>query len=96
MTSQECEGIFTVAGIPFTNKWELTNQYWPRAYPDMVLNNPWWLVETPMGLIRIGWRKPAWTDDQAHAAVSPVRRKSFVPCAKSVTTAYCAAVLVCD
>jgi hypothetical protein len=66
MTEKECEGIFTTAGIPFTHKWELMNQYWPRAYPDMILNSPWWLVETPMGLIRIGWRKRVIEIDWSH------------------------------
>lgn len=51
------DGIFSEAGVPVDAHWELANGYWPRAYVKDVIENPWWLVLTPIGLIEIGWRK---------------------------------------
>jgi hypothetical protein len=59
---KEAQAIFQLAGIPTTTYWELTNKYWNRNDET----GPWWLFKTPVGLIRIGWRKKVieidWSD----------------------------------
>jgi hypothetical protein len=37
--------------------YELANQYWPRTYFQLCVENSWWLVFTLAGPIVIGWRK---------------------------------------
>jgi len=65
-TEAEVESLFTLAGIPILKKWELMNQYWPRVYKDLILENPWWLVKTEVGCILVGPRKRVvsidWSD----------------------------------
>jgi hypothetical protein len=51
------ENIFNLAGIKVLNHWELANEYWPKGYLETVASNPWWLVQTELGLVKIGWRK---------------------------------------
>lgn len=51
------ESIFKLAGFPIRHMWELANGYWP-LHPDYDnVRQPWWLVETDIGLIKIGKRK---------------------------------------
>lgn len=59
MKSEEVTSLFTLAGIPMLNMWELPNQYWPihENYAKIRAEKPWWLVKTNHGLIKIGWRK---------------------------------------
>jgi hypothetical protein len=54
---EETTSILTLAGLPPGGMWELVNGYWPDSpiYDDARV--PWWLAETHLGLIRIGWRK---------------------------------------
>jgi hypothetical protein len=54
---EQAESIMTRAGLPFREKWELANQYWPDAPDYDDVRRPWWLFNTRHGLIRIGWRK---------------------------------------
>ena len=53
----EALSIFTLAGLVPRRMWELANGYWPDAPTYDNIRRPWWLVETAIGLIRIGWRK---------------------------------------
>ncbi|MEL7339857.1 MAG: hypothetical protein AAGM67_05165 [Bacteroidota bacterium] len=57
---KKAQALMDLAGIPYTEMYELINQYWPRTdtrYYETLIKSPWWLVQTPAGLIRIGWRK---------------------------------------
>lgn len=55
MELEYVKSLFIVAKIPATNFHELKNQYWPEVYPEA--KEPWWLVITPYGPIKIGKRK---------------------------------------
>jgi hypothetical protein len=57
MKKEEMLAIFTLSGIPVLKVWEIKNKYWPEHYVDLIAKNPWWLVQTPKGLIEIGNRK---------------------------------------
>lgn len=53
----EVESVCTLAGIKIEKTWELMNQYWPRTYHELIIENPWWLLQTKYGLIIVGARK---------------------------------------
>ena len=59
MTEDETKAIFLLAGIPIINIYEIKNGYWPDHpdYDEIRRQNPWWLVLTEYGMIKIGWRK---------------------------------------
>jgi hypothetical protein len=57
MTKEEVQAIFLLAGMPVENLYEIKNEYWPQAYVKEIAADPWWLVKTEYGLIKIGWRK---------------------------------------
>lgn len=49
--------LFLLAGIEIVKMYELPNQYWPQAYPELRTAHPWQLVMTSVGPMKIGWRK---------------------------------------
>lgn len=53
----EVESVLTLAGLKPERMWELANGYWPLAPTYDDVRKPWWLAQTSLGLIRIGWRK---------------------------------------
>lgn len=57
MKLEEAKALFLLAGFEVKNFHQIENQYWPDAYVELRKENPWWLVETTFGLIKIGWRK---------------------------------------
>jgi hypothetical protein len=59
MTENEAKSLLTIAGFHVGRTWELPNGYWPRNehYAQIRADNPWWLVQTEIGPIQIGWRK---------------------------------------
>ncbi len=71
MKREEAESLFTLAGMKPETMWELPNGYWPRHanYQEIRDANPWWLVRTEFGLIKIGWRKKVvqidWEDTKS-------------------------------
>lgn len=59
------KALFELAGFEVQQIWELMNQYWPRvqAYYPMIIESPWFLVQTEIGLIKFGPRKRVWEID---------------------------------
>ncbi len=59
MSEDEMRAIFLLAGIVVSAHWRLENNYWPRCeeYREMREGSPWWLAQTPFGMVKIGWRK---------------------------------------
>jgi hypothetical protein len=53
----EVVSILTLAGLKPERMWELANGYWPDSPDYDDVRTPWWLAQTSVGLIRIGWRK---------------------------------------
>lgn len=58
-TEAHCRALFLLAGIGIEGIWKLQNQYWPSAsdFDEYRRVSPWWLVKTPFGMVRVGWRK---------------------------------------
>lgn len=60
MTNEEVKAIFLLSGLGATSFYEIKNEYYSSS------GEPWWLVRTEFGLIKIGWRKRVinidWTD----------------------------------
>jgi len=56
-TRDQAQSILLLAGLSPLRMWELANGYWPDTpvYDDV--RRPWWLAQTSLGLIRLGWRK---------------------------------------
>jgi hypothetical protein len=57
MKREHAIALFEMAGFEVKSVHELPNGYWPEAYTELRRNNPWWLIETQIGLVKIGWRK---------------------------------------
>lgn len=74
MNEEKVKALFLLAGIEVLKLWKLENKYWPSAYTDMIMANPWWLVRTPFGLIEIGDRKRVtnidWSDTDIRVIVT--------------------------
>lgn len=74
MTEQEARALFLLAGIDVTAVHKIENGYWPEGYIEMRQKSPWWLMKTPAGLVRIGWRKRVisidWCDTPARIIVT--------------------------
>lgn len=76
MNLEQVKALFLLAGIDVSATYELANQYWPDVpqYADLRRQSPWWLVKTPAGLVKIGWRKRVveidWTDTGIHQVVT--------------------------
>ena len=54
---EEVESALALAGLRPERMWELANHYWPLAPTYDDVRRPWWLAQTSIGLIRMGWRK---------------------------------------
>lgn len=69
MTEVETRSIFTLAGFTIHKMWELPDGYWPKHpnYDDV--RQPWWLVRTEIGCIKIGRRKRVWSVDWSDTGV---------------------------
>ena len=71
MKKEKANALFLLAGFEIESMFELVNQYWPEAYTELIQENPWWLVKTEHGLIKIGHRKRVinidWSDTDYRA-----------------------------
>lgn len=63
--------MFQLARVEVLGHWEIANDYWPNAYTQLRLENPWWLVKTHAGLIEIGNRKSVLSIDWSD---TPIRK----------------------
>lgn len=59
MTEEQVKAVFLLAGLEVKELFKLQNEYWPQHsdFDDIRRENPWWLVKTEFGLIKIGLRK---------------------------------------
>jgi len=57
LTEEQVRGLFSLAGIEILKVFKIENEYWPDSYVELRQNSPWFLVQTPKGMIKIGWRK---------------------------------------
>lgn len=59
MNQQEVYAAFTLAGFKDCGYEKIRNAYWPshEDYDRVRDQNPWWIVTTELGDIRLGWRK---------------------------------------
>lgn len=59
MSEEELKALFLLARIVVLDYHKIPNEYWPdtASYSDLRESSPWWLVTTPVGVIKIGWRK---------------------------------------
>lgn len=58
-TQDECEAICKAVNLEVKNIFKLQNRYWPRHIDYWAIreNSPWFLLDTPFGLIMLGYRK---------------------------------------
>ena len=72
-SKDDAEALFRLAGFEVFTSWELVNQYWPTSEAPWPTGS-WWLVQTDIGLIRVGWRKRVleidWTNTGFDADVT--------------------------
>lgn len=59
MKKEQVVALFTLAKIEILDIYEILNEYWPntQSYFKLMMENPWWLVQTKVGFIKIGPRK---------------------------------------
>lgn len=74
MKESRVRAFFELADIPVSKLHRLENEYWPDSYVELRQKNPWWLVMTPFGPIKIGNRKRVisidWEDTPARIVVT--------------------------
>lgn len=65
-TEAHVRALCLLAGIQARSVFQVENAYWPDAYVEVRKLSPWFLVTTPVGVVRLGWRKRVlsieWSD----------------------------------
>lgn len=84
----EVTSILTLAGLPPTRMWELANGYWPLAPEYDDVRRPWWLAQTSLGLIEIGWRKRVLSIDWSATDVRAIVTDDEVTKEETMVHAY--------
>ena len=85
---EEVESVLTLSGLKPSRMWELANGYWPLAPDYDSVRRPWWLVQTSIGLIRIGWRKRVMSIDWDATEVRAVVTREQVTKGETMVHAY--------
>lgn len=85
---EEVTSIACLAGFKVERMWELANGYWPDAPDYDDVRRPWWLLQTEIGLVRIGWRKRVIEIDWEACAVRGVVTADEVTKEDSLVHAY--------
>lgn len=90
MSKEEMLAIFTLAGIKVLVYDELANGYWPRHpnYDAIRAASPWWLVNTELGAIRLGWRKRVIEIDWERTGLACLVTKDAVTMEPTMVHAY--------
>lgn len=75
-TKDKVEAVFMLAGVEVQGMYEIRNEYGSQEY-----RGPWWLVKTPYGLVKIGWRKRVlnidWSDTLLRVKKDAIRDYEF-------------------
>jgi len=76
MKLEEVKAFFLLAGFEVQFYHKLENEYWPdhEHYYQVRKENPWWLVKTQFGYIKIGNRKRvtevSWEDTDFQGVIT--------------------------
>lgn len=69
MTEEQAKTFFIQAGFKVLAVEVLVNQYWPPAYTELREGNPWFMILTEYGWIKIGHRKRVYSLNWEHTAL---------------------------
>jgi hypothetical protein len=73
----EVEAIFLLADIRVFSLGKVDNEYWPDTptYAKLRQESPWWIVQTELGTIKLGWRRRVialdWSETKMRKWVTP-------------------------
>lgn len=56
-SKEQMLAVFFLSGLDVLGFEQIKNRYLPSAYADMIRDNPWFRVQTPIGTIVVGPRK---------------------------------------
>ena len=85
---EEVTSILTLAGLKPERMWELANGYWPDAPTYDDVRTSWWLAQTSIGLVRLGWRKRVIEIDWNETGIKATVTEDDVTKGSTVVHAY--------
>lgn len=82
--------VLLLAGIEYDKTYQIANEYWPDNgnFVEERRKDPWWLVKTPYGMVKIGWRKRVINIDWEDTFVRVVVTKDDVTKDETMVHAY--------